>query len=292
IEIAPRDTTQRTNLLGGSARIDLGPAIKLTADLSASRLDLDSVAGAKARSLLRDGGGLVLLSRLVSVLPDDIELDGSLKINSLIAGGATLDQVRLSADVGNDSIRIRELSAGMPGQSRGLFKGVFVVTDSGPQLLGDLAGEAGSLRDLVLWAWPEGAEGVSKVWTGGRGRVKIQTKLDAGADYLRFQDAQFQIEDSLGTGALSLTFGDKPTVDLRLDTAELDLDQFIPNGVAAFAPAGQGWASLAAALLDNASQPDLRLTVHAGALHLNGVVANDVAIDVAANDKGIDIKTI
>src|SRR4029079_7364282 len=33
IEIAPRDTTQRTNLLGGSARIDLGPAIKLTADL-------------------------------------------------------------------------------------------------------------------------------------------------------------------------------------------------------------------------------------------------------------------
>jgi hypothetical protein len=292
IEIAPRDTNAGTNLLSGSARVRLGQAIKLTADLSATRFDLDAVAGAKAKAMLRTGGGLALLDGLLRAVPDQVEVDGVLKVTSLVAGGATLESVKLSVDVADRAIRFRELSANMPGQARGLFKGIFVTTDAGPQLFGDLAGEVSGLREFIGWAWPEGRDSIGRIWTGSRGRLKLEAKVDAARNHLRFQDVAFQFEDSLGSGSLGLTFGDRPAIDLRLSSDRLDFDQLVPNGIAAFAPSGEGWTSLVAQLPGVAAQSDLRLAVKSRELNLNGVVANDVVIDIAANAQQMDLKTV
>jgi uncharacterized protein involved in outer membrane biogenesis len=292
IEIAPRDASQGANLLSGSAHLSLGPSITLTTDLSASRFDLDAVAGAKAKALLRAGGGLALLDGLLNSLPHQVDFDGTLKVTSLVAGGAALDDLKLSLAIGDDAVHIRELSANMPGQARGLFRGVFVSTDGGPQLLGDLSGEASSLREFVQWAWPEGREDIARIWTGSRGRLKLETQIDAGADHLRFQDAAFQLGDSLGKGSLAVNFGERPSVDLKINSNSLDFDQMVPNGIAAFAPSGEGWTSLAARFPELAKSSDLRLAAQTGELRLNGVIANDVSFDVSADDKGINIKTI
>jgi uncharacterized protein involved in outer membrane biogenesis len=288
IEISPRDTSSEgANLLTGRAEISLGTSVKLKTDLKATRFDLDAVAGAKAKNLIREGGGLALLENAMEIMPDDVDITASLGVTSLVVGGEPLDNAKLAFELNQDAIRISELSAGMPGQARGLFTGVFVVTDSGPQLAGDLAGEAGSLRDFVSWAWPEGRSDLAKIWTGSRGRFKLQTRLDATDDQLRLQDMEYQIDESTGSGGLAIGFGERPSLDIRLDASSLDLDRFVPNGFG-----GGSWLGTAGLLSQWAAGHDLRLTLQSGQTLLNGVDARDVAIDIAAIGGNIDLKTI
>ncbi|MGE3874472.1 MAG: AsmA family protein, partial [Parvibaculaceae bacterium] len=288
IEIAPRDGTgESANLLTGNAEVKLGSSVALKADLKATRFDLDAVAGAKARSLIRQGGGLALLDNVLAIMPEDVAINASLGVTSLIVGGEALDNAKLAVEMDGDAIRIKELSAGMPGQTRGLFTGVFLVTDSGPQIAGDLSGEAGSLRDFVSWAWPEGREDIARVWTGSRGRFKLQTRFDATNDRIRLQEMNYQIDESLGSGGLTIGFGERPSFDVRLDASALDVDRFVPNGMG-----GGGWLGTAALFAQWAKKNDLRVTLQSGKTLLNGVDARDVAIDVAALGGSIDLKTI
>jgi|GEM_PF-1262628 len=288
IEIAPRDGTgEGANLLTGNAEVKLGASVLLKADLKATRFDLDAVAGAKAKSLIREGGGLALLENVVEIMPDDVDINASLGVTSLIVGGEALDNAKLAVEMNGEAIRIKELSAGMPGQARGLFTGVFLVTDSGPQLAGDLAGEAGSLRDFLSWAWPEGREDIARVWTGSRGRFKLQTRFDATNDQLRLQEANYQIDESLGSGGLTIGFGERPSFDVRLDASALDVDRFMPNGMG-----GGGWLGTAELFAQWAKNNDLRVTLQSSKTLLNGVDARDVVIDVAALGGSIDLKTI
>ena len=288
IEIAPRDATNGgANLLTGSAEVKLGASVGLKADLKATRFDLDAVAGAKAKNLLREGGGLAVLENALALVPEDVTVNASLGVTSLIVGGAALDNARLAVEVNSEAIRIKELSAGMPGQARGLFSGVLLVTDSGPQLAGDLAGEAGDLREFVSWAWPEGRDDIAKVWTGNRGRFKLQTRLDATDEQLRLQEMSYQIDESLGSGGLAITFGARPAVDVRVDASALDIDRYVPNGMG-----GGSWLGTAGLFAEWAKGNDLRITLQSSKTLLNGVDARDVAIDIAAVGGNIDLKTV
>ena len=223
----------------------------------------------------------------MQIMPDEVDITASLGVTSLVVGGEPLDNARLAFELNQDAIRITELSAGMPGQARGLFKGVFVMTDTGPQLAGDLAGEAGDLREFVSWAWPEGRSDITRFWTGSRGRFKLQTRLDATDEQLRLQDMNYQIDESLGSGGFSIGFGERPSLDMRLDASALDVDRFVPNGFG-----GGSWLGTAGLLSQWAEGHDLRLTIQSGQTLLNGVDARDVAIDIAAIDGNIDLKTI
>lgn len=288
IEISPREgDTESANLLTGSAEITLGTNVALKTDLRATRFDLDQIAGAKARSLVREGGGLALLENTLGLMPDNVDVDATLGVTSLVVGGEAIDNARLDFTANQDAIRINELSAGMPGQARGLFTGTFVVTDSGPQLAGDLAGEAGSLRDFVSWVWPEGRGEIAKFWTGSRGRFKLQTRFDAIPGQLRLQDLNYQIDESLGKGALTIGFSERTMFDLRLDASALDIDSFVPSGLGS-----GGWLGAAGLLTQWAAGHDLRLTLQSGATTLNGVDARDVIVDIAAINGNIDLKSV
>ena len=288
IEIAPRDAENGgANLLTGSAEVKLGASMALKADLKATRFDLDAVAGAKAKGLLREGGGLALLENALAIVPEDVAVNASLGVTSLIVGGAALDNAKLAVEVNSEAIRIKELSAGMPGQARGLFNGVFLVTDSGPQLAGDLSGEANDLREFLSWAWPEGRSDIARVWTGSRGRFKLQTRLDATNGQLRLHEMNYQIDESLGSGGLSITFGARPSYDVRLDASLLDIDRYVPNGVG-----GGSWLGSVGLFGQWANGNDLRITLQSGKTLLNGVDARDVAIDVSAKDGSVNLNTV
>jgi hypothetical protein len=292
LELAPRDTAQGSSILSGSAHISLGSDIKVAADLSATRFDFDALAGAKAKSLLRRGGGFALLQAMLDLIPRQVEFEGSLRVASLVAGGASLDRVKLSVALQDDALRIRELSADLPGQARGLFKGLFVSTDAGPQLLGDLSGEAASLKDFVQWAWPEALKAVGSRWTGSRGRFKVEAQVDAGADHIRFQDAAFQLNESLGKGSLALQFGERRSASLDFKADRLDLDDFISNGVAVLPSSIGGWGALAAALSRSTELSDLTLALNIGELTLNRASARNVVAELSASGKGVDIKML
>lgn len=293
IEIAPRDPESGGTLVSGSAKLTLGTAMAAEAELSASKIDLDQYAGAEARRLLRERGGLAVADSLLALLPENVSLKTALKIAALETGGETLESVVLKLEAGREAIRLHELSASLPGRSRARFEGVFFPGLSGAELAGNLALEANDLRQLALWAWPEGKETIAKYWTGSRGRLKLQTEVNLTRNRVGFAKTQYEIDGVAGKGEFSRETGGRIASDLRIDADQIDIDNFAPGGVAAVSSGGAGgFAGLIAMLLPSKEAGDLRLTVQTGLLRLNGVEAKDVAIDLASGAMGLDLKTL
>ncbi|MBL8907031.1 MAG: AsmA family protein, partial [Rhizobiales bacterium] len=293
IEIAPRDGEPGANLVSGEAMVRLGEIIGIDAQFTASRFDLDSIAGARARKLLREGRALTLLESVVEGMPANLEARTELKIRSLVAGGETLENVRLDVAVLDGALRIHELSAGMPGQSEGLFDGIFLVTDSGPQLAGDVALASQNLREFVRWAWPEGNEWIATHWTGSRGRLKLQSRVDLLNDKYRATEVSFEIDDTHHSGSLAVTGGPEPHTDIVLKSDTLDLDSFISGGLLG----GTGMA-----LIQKFTQPvsatkikpwpHLSLVLTADRLRLNGTDAHDTTIEIASSAQSLDLRRV
>ncbi|MFO0991755.1 MAG: AsmA family protein [Hyphomicrobiales bacterium] len=293
IEIAPRDGEPGANLVTGEAMVRLGETIGIDAQFTASRFDLDTIAGAKARTLLREGRALSLLESIVEGMPENLEARTELKIRSLVAGGETLENVRLDVAVLDGALRIHELSASMPGQSEGLFDGIFLVTDSGPQLAGDVALASQNLREFARWAWPEGSDWIAAHWTGSRGRLKLQTRIDLLNDKYRATEASFEIDDTHHTGSLTITGGAEPHTDIVLDSDVLDLDSFVSGGLLG----GTGMAVMKAFTEPASSQksagwPRISLALNANQLRLNGTEARDTRIEIASSAKSLDLKRV
>ena len=289
IEIAPKDIKDGGTLLSGSAGLTLGSHITANANLSASMLDVDEMAGARARSLLQDGGGLALANGLLALLPGDVSLSGTLKIAALKTGGETLDNVVLVVDAAHDAIRLKELSASLPGHSRALFKGVFFPANNGAELAGALAVESSDTRQLVRWVWPAASQPIASLWTGSRGHFKLQTDINITQQRLRFSKTQYELDGDQGSGDISYTAGGSGAYDIRLEAQRLDIDSYVAGGVKAGAASLGG---LLQVILPHPDTPDIRITLKAGEMLLNGVTASKVVLDAAAGDNGLDLRSL
>ena len=106
-----------------------------------------------------------------------MSLAGKLEVTALKTGGQTLDNVQLDIAAERGQLRIGRFAAGLPGRSRVLFTGLFSPGRSGPELNGKLALETNDLRDFTFWLWPEAATSLAGLWTGSRGRLKLQTDI-------------------------------------------------------------------------------------------------------------------
>jgi hypothetical protein len=293
IEIAPRDPKDGGTLMSGSARLALGAQISAQADLAAAHLDLEKLAGARANQVLREAGGLAVADAFLALLPEAATLNGSLKVTALKAGGETLENVVLRLEASRAAIRLRELSASLPGRSRALFEGVFFPGKSGAELAGNLAVESNDLRQLTTWVWPEGKDGIATSWTGSRGRLKLQTELSLTQSRFRLDKTQYEIDGVPGSGELAVTLGGRVAVDLRIDTDKLDIDNFSPGGFAAASSGGKtGFTGLLSVLTPHGDANDLRLTMRSKQLLLNGVTASDVVIDLASGANGLDVRSV
>lgn len=291
IEIAPRDS-DGANLLAGSASIVLGKEIKLSSDLSATRFDLDEVAGAQLRTLVREGNSLEALQTLVDSLPESLEAAVRVKVVSLVAGGQPLENAYANLHAGSGTIRIDELSAELPGQAEGLFSGVFAATDKGPQLAGDLAFEAFNLRDFVTWLAAEKKDEIAKAWTGSRGLFKLEGRIDAAGDAVRLTNARFQVDDTLGSGSATIKAGQNSWAEFDLKAGTIDFDTFAPQGVRMFSQDGASSWQQIASLIAPVIPDSLTLKIAADKIRLNGTEANQVVLDTSSNASGISIDTL
>ncbi|MGH6855912.1 MAG: hypothetical protein ACREDN_10890, partial [Aestuariivirga sp.] len=294
IEISPLDPSSGGGtLMSGSAKLALGARISAAADLSAPKLDLAEWAGARAAQVLREGGSLAVADSLLAMLPAGLDVSGSLKVTSLAAGGETLENVKLRMEASRQAVRVRELSATLPGHSRILFDGVFFPGKIAAELAGNLALESNDLRQLTSWSWPESKAGIAKVWTGSRGRLKLQTELSLTAQRFRLSRAQYELDGAPGRAELAVTAGGGGAVDLRIDAETLDIDNLMPGGIAAVSSGDKtGLARFLPFLAPHKDARDMRLVLQTGKLLLNGVEADDVTVDVIAGASGFDLKTI
>ena len=293
IEISPLDPGDGGRLMSGSAKLTLGRQIAATVELSATRLDLGTWAGARVNGALREGGGLAAADSLLALMPNDAKLNGRLKVTALQAGGETLENIDLAIGANHDFISIENLTAALPGQSHLQFRGTFFRGETGGKLDGQLHLDSTDLRKFTGWVMPGGKPLVTKLWTGSRGRLSLDSKVNFDPASYRLGDVKYEIDGETGSAQLTVSTGGRGAVDLRIDASKIDIDNFVPGGIAAASGLdGSALAGILPLLVPQKSSRDLRLTVHTGELLLNGVSANDVRIDVAAGANGLDIRTI
>lgn len=277
----------------GSATLRLGSQIAATADLKAAMLDVDALAGAQSRNILREAGGLAVLDNLLGMLPADMSLAAKLQVTALKTGGQTLDNVGVAIEAERGELRIGRLAAGLPGRSDVLFKGVFLPGASGGELSGELALDTSDLREMTLWLWPETRESLGPMWSGNRGRLRMQTEISLTEARLRLANTDFELDGERGKGALSVTSAGGGAIDLALESSRFDLDAYAPQGIPALSVAArQGAGSFLAVVLPEADAPDLKLQVKAKELALNAVTARDVTIDLQSGPSGLDLRAL
>lgn len=293
IELARDDPANASALATGSASLTLGRHIDATADLSASMLDLDELVGAKSRDVLREAGSLAVIDGLLALLPQDMSLDGSIKVTALKSEGQTFDNVTLAVAAQRDRLAITRFASGLPGRSEMLFKGSYFTAPGGGELSGDLGLEANDLREFALWLWPGLRDSIAPLWTGSRGRLKLQTALSLTPQGLRLSNGDFELDGEPGKGSLAVSAAGRGAVDLSLESGRFDLDAYAPQGIPAFqAAAAQGTGGVLAFVLPRPDAPDLRFKVKTGALQMNSVTAQDVTLDLQSGANGMDLRAL
>ncbi|WP_290545107.1 AsmA family protein [Aestuariivirga sp.] len=293
IQVARDGPADATAIATGSASLSFGRHIAAAADLSASVLDLDELAGATARDALRQAGSIAVIDGLLALLPQDMSLDGSVKVTSLRSEGQSFDNVELVIAADRDRLSIDRLASGLPGRSEMLFKGSYFTAPGGGELSGDLGLEVNDLREFTLWLWPGLRERLAPLWTGSRGRLKLQTGLSLAPQGLRLTGSEFELDGEPGKGSLAVTSAGRGAVDVDAESGRFDLDAYAPQGIPAIqAAAQQGADGLLGALLPRPDAPDLRLVVKAGELAMNGVTAKDVTLDLQSGANGMDLRTL
>lgn len=293
IEIRPADTKDQGTLITGKASADIGNKISTKIDISAPRVDLDGLAGAGSRQLLRDGGGLALINGLLAGLPKELELEAKLKVLALRAGGETLENAELAFSTTADAVEIRQFSAALPGRSRVLFSGVFFPGERFAELGGKISLESLDARQLASWLSAQNKGSLAKVWAGSRGRLKAQSEVRLTVSKLEFRDISYELDGSSGNGRVAvLVNGERPILDVEIRTERLDVDSFLPQGIGSLSPGGMRWTWLLSNFLAEQSRRDMRLVLDARQLLLNGVDARDVAASIETTVRGVDIKTL
>jgi hypothetical protein len=294
IEVSRLEPGHTGAITTGSASLRLGRHIEASVDLDAAMLDLDGIAGAGSRDVLRQAGALGFAANLIGLLPADMSLMGRLNVTALQTGGQSLDNVALEVTAEQGQLSIARFAAGLPGRSRALFTGLLAQGRSGPELNGKLALEANDLRDFTFWLWPQGRERLASLWSGSRGRLKMETDIGITAAQLRLTNAAFELDGERGNGSLSVTTAGRGAIDLVLDATRFDLDAYAPQGIPTFAVATQGEAAgnLLALAMPRPEAPDLKLRVKAGELLLNAVTARDVAVDLESGANGLDLRAL
>lgn len=292
IEVSRLEPGQNGAITTGSASLRLGRRIEAGLDLKASMLDIDALAGAESRNVLRQKGSLAVAASLLSLLPEDVSLAAKLNVTALRSGGQNLDNVALDITADNGQIKVARFAAGLPGRSDVLFNGLFSPGRSGPELEGQMALETNDLRELTFWLWPQGNQSIGTLWSGDRGRLKMQTDIALTESHTQLTNADFELDGERGKGSLTVTSAGRGAVDLVLEGNRFDLDAYAPEGVPAFSVATSGGAagSLLALALPRPEAPDLKLRVTAGELLLNAVTAQDVMLDLQSGANGLDLR--
>ena len=287
IHIVPADSKDNGTLIEGKADVSFDRGIKANVTLSSPRIDLDSLAGAQSLRVWRAGGVMAMLNRVIAEFPEKLDLTAAVDVASLSAAGETLENVKLKSSAQQGAVRIQNFTANLPGRSAMKFDGIAFPGAEAAELGGSLAMESNDMRALVSWLWPEGKANLAQYWTGARGRLKAQSDVTWSGKRFGFQNLKYELDGEAGTAELAVSLGKLPSVDLRLNSKLLDLDNYISmKGTNVLTGA------FAAPLAQSESGFDKRLSVQATRMRLNGVEAQDVALDFSSSFSGFEIKAL
>ena len=286
IQITPADKKDNGTLIQGSASASFENGVKAVVMLDSPRLDLDALAGSQSLRVWRAGGVMAVLNTMMKDFPETLDLSATLKVASVSAAGETIDNLVLEVAAEQNAIRVKELSGNLPGRSRMKFNGVAFPGDIAAQLGGTLAFESNDVRQFAGWLWPEGKANLTRYWTGVRGRLKAQSNVDWSGQHFLLQDLKYELDGAAGDAALAVQLGALQAVDLHVNARLLDLDNYMKGGLANFAQ-GSGLA----AILQSDGGLEKRLSLRTDVMRVNGVEAQNVALEFDSSLSGFNVKT-
>ncbi len=294
IEAAPLSAAHTANTVTGSARIVLGSVLEVEAALKASHFDLDYALGADVRSRLFGASGLTRIADLVSGLPRDMLLRLDLTATNLVAGRQTLESLRLRADISAEQLALETLRVNLPGSATLSFSGRMLPAPELPQLSGSMTFASRSLREFLLWALPQQASSISRVWTGARGALELDAGIDLTPSSLRIAEGRFTLDGEQGTFETFLTRDDGKEGAIRLDLAlkagNLDIDRYAPSGLASGAD-GAATEALTDLLTTVMSLGETSLSLSAKRLHVLGLPMEDATFHAVATPDLLEVRT-
>jgi AsmA family len=285
IHIVPADSKDNGTLIEGDAVIDLARGAKAEVHLKAPHVNLDGLAGASSLRVWRAGGIMALANQVLAAAPASLDLSGSLEASSLTVAGENLENVSLKATAAQSAIRVKDLTADLPGRSRMKFSGIVFPGDGAAELGGSLAFESNDTRGFTEWLWPEGKAAVDKIWTGARGRMKAQSDVNWGGKRFGFQNLQYELDGLGGKAELAVALGKIPAIDLKLSAKQFDLGSYISGGLAGLFASDQFVAGLS-----SSNGFEKRLQFDFDKVMLNGVTADRVAVNYASSVSGFEVK--
>jgi uncharacterized protein involved in outer membrane biogenesis len=282
IHIVPANAKDSSTLIEGNASVAFKNGVQANITLNSPRLDLDGLMGAESLRVWRAGGFMALLNNVLKDFPAKFDFNANLDVATLSAAGETIENVHLVAAGEQNAIRIRDLTANLPGRSRMKFDGVVFPSDTDAELGGSLAFESNDTRAFVSWLWPEGKGQMNKIWSGTRGRLKSKSDMTWSGNRFGFQNLKYELDGELGSAELAVRLGKLPAVDLKLNATTVDFDQYFGDKFK--------FETTMLPVLQSDSGFEKRLKFDAQKVRLNGVEAQGVAIDFASSLSGFEFK--
>ena len=291
IRITPADSSDGSLLVEGNIKIELTDHITARTSFKSPRLNLDSLFGEKSVRTWQSTGALRALNRFMAVFPKALDFRLNFTAAAMTVANETLENVEVVAETESDAIRLRRLSAQLPGKTRILADGIVFSSGNSADFGGKIALESNDFRILTGWLRPQFQPAISKWWKGSRGQVKLQSQINWSEKQLGLSETQFEFDGALGSGAATFTLGQAPEIDIGLKMSRLNVDDLLPAGVtlASGDDGALSWQHVVQALVASGQSTPTRFTFLADSISVNGVTAQSVSLDSTSSIDALEI---
>ncbi len=277
----------------GKLTFDFGERITADGALTAGFVDLDALF-APPGAEQRPSPAAVLYMFADEVLGEAGDLrDGTLHvaIEQASLGGDLVGAVDMTLAAKDGLLTIAGMKAVLPGKNSIEASGRLTRGEFGPVFAGPVKIEGSGLRPLTRWAAGDrDMSGQASI-----GDFSFMANASIGDGELNLADATGELSGTKFTGNLRVHGGERPQIELALDSDRLDLREVMGEGSLwqfwAPAPAGSeaaGDKSLFAELPEN----DLRVTLRVGELMLPNIPPGKLDARFALQGGTLDVQQL
>ncbi len=278
----------------GKLALDFGERIEARAELAAGFVDLDAlfaVPGAEDRP----SPAAVLYMFADEVLAQVAKFrDGTLQlaIEQASLGGDLVSAVDMALATKDGLLTVERLKAVLPGKNGIEASGRLTRGEFGPVFAGPVKVEGSGLRPLTRWAAGDrDMSGQASI-----GDFTFTANATIGDGELNLAEATGELSGTKFRGGLRLHGGDRPMIELTLDSDRLDLREVLGEGPlwqswlpsSAKSEAGDADKSLFAELPDD----DMRVTLRVGELLLPNIPPGKLDARFALQGGTLDVEKL
>ena len=278
----------------GKLTFDFGERVTANGALTAGFVDLDALF-ASPNVEEKPSPATVLYMFADEVLGEAAEVrDGTLQvaIEQASLGGDLVGAVDMTLAAKDGELTIGRLKAVLPGKNSIETSGRLTRGEFGPVFAGPVKVEGSGLRPLTRWAAGDrDMSGQASI-----GDFIFTANASIGDGELNLVDATGELSGTKFRGNLRLHGGERPLIEVNLDSDRLDLRELMGEGsfrqfwapASASGEAGAADKSLFAELPDN----DLRVTLRVGELLLPNIPPGKLDARFALQSGTLDVEQL